>query len=277
MSIPAAPTPAAAAIAAAAAAPAELTPVEAVPAPVEVKPEPGPAPWAKTLETSFADEAERSRVDAYLREHHQPYVTKVEQERAAALAQAEELEGKAWVFDDLNADPAAALKDIASKIYGDDAGERIAERIAELVAGGVDATVATEVAEAEEFKLPAEVEDTVKWAKAEQARRAAEDTAAKEAEAMTEATAALEAWTASTLAANPDIKKNALYAYVASNGGDMDGALAAYRADFPAPAKAPAPTVLAGGGGGPVVHESGRRHSSLASAAGAVFDAARGA
>lgn len=262
-----------AAVAAAAAAPAAEPVVEATPpAPepvVEPAPEPGPAPWAKSLEAAFTDEAERARVDAYLREHQQPYITKLEQERAEAAE-------KAWVYDDLTGeDPAEALSRIAEELY-----PGLGERITELVAAGASPDEAVAQAEGEtdpaapSAELSPEVAEMVEWAKAQRAREAEAEQARTEEAEMAEAVKVLDEWKTPLLAAEPDLKESTLMAYVVSHEGDMDAAYAAYRADFPKPEGAPAPPTIGGrsnGGAEPV-----RAMSSLADAAGSVFDAAAG-
>lgn len=260
-------TIAAAAATAAAPAPAVEPETTAAPAAPET-PAPGPAPWAKSLETRFADETVRAEVDAYLREEHQPYVTKVEQERAEAL-------DKARIYDWLDEEPDEALKAIVSAVYDDEA----AERVAELIGAGVAPEKAAEVAGAEAeaagvqpAELPEDVKATVEWAK----KRQAEESAEAEAKQIEDAGKALKDWHAELVKADPDIKYGALMAYVAAQQGDMDAALAAYRVDFPAPKTVvePPPPKLGGHAHGGI--EPSRRMGSLAQAAGSVFDAARG-
>ncbi len=264
-----APDPQQALIAAAAAVPV-VEPEVTTPPPAPA--EPGPAPWASTLAASFEDEAERSRVDAYLREHHQPYVTKVEAERAAAKAAAEAAEEKAWVYDSLSGDdPATALADIAEQLY-----PGLGERVAELVTAGVAPEAAAEQAAAEEAApaLDPAVAELVEWAKAERERQAAATAEQTQAAALAEATEVLNAWAETTLAANPDIASDDLMAYIVAQQGDMDAALAAYRVSHPAPPAAPAPPTVGGRSAGGIM--PARRASTLAEAAGSVFDAASG-
>lgn len=265
-------TPEEAAAAAATAPPVEP---EAAPASPPVESEaataaPGPAPWTKSLETRFEDEAVRAEVDRYLREEHQPYVTKVEGERAEALE-------KARIYDWIDEEPAEALRAIVAAVWDDDA----AARVGELIDAGFTAEEAAEVAGAEAeaagvqakpAELPADVQETVEWAKAARAREAADAEAAEVAKAGT----ALKEWHAELAKADPDIKYGTLMAYVAAQQGDMDAALAAYRVDFPAPAPVvePPPPKLGGHPHGGI--EPSRRASTLAQAAGNVFDAASG-
>ncbi len=214
----------------------------------------------------------RAQVDAYLREEQQPYITKVEAARAEA-------EGKAWVFDELESDPEAALRKIVSAVWDDEAGDRVVQLIGE----GWNAEAAAEQAGAEAAaggvvaaELPEDVQKTVEWAKNEQARQADEAAKAAKAAALAQATEELNAWADPLLEAEPDIKRTTLMAYVVAHRGEMGPAYAAYREDFPLPAKEkPAPPPLLGGhthGG----IEPSRRYSTLAQAAGSVFDAASG-
>ncbi len=260
------------AVIAAAAASDAPAPVE-TPAPVvEPAPTPGPAPWARSLETRFEDPAVRAQVDAYLREEQQPYITGLEERRAAA-------EGKSWVFDRLSEDPEAALKEIVAAVWDDEAAERVHQLVTEGWTPAEAAAQAGEEAEAAGVvatpaELPAEVKETVEWAKNERARQAADAAAKAEAEALEAAKVELNEWASPLLEKEPDIKRSTLMAYVAASGGDMDGGYRAYRADFPAPAKPEAPAGIGGraSAGGPAP-----RRMTLDEAAGAVFDAARGA
>lgn len=230
--------PDAAAIAAAAGAPPEPvvdTPPAVEPA-VETPPaaEPGPAPWAKDLEERFADEATRAAVDTYLREKQQPYITKLETERAAALE-------RSWLLDSFDEDPVAALADVAKQLYPE-----VAERIVELVKGGATPDAAVDQAEAEQVadeltpaKLTPEQEELLAWAKERREAEAADAKSAEEAVEQAEATDFLNDWLTTQTTATPDIKPNTLRAYVVATKGDLDSALAAYREEFPAPEVAP--------------------------------------
>ncbi len=238
------------------------------------------APWAAKLAERFTDEAVREQVDAYLREEHQPYVTKVEQERAAARAEAEAASEKAWVFDDLNADPNAALKAIAEQVYGEDIATRIAELLDQGAAPAVaEATAVAEEADPEQIALdalPPEVREAVEFAKSQRAAQAAAEQAAVEETELAEATKVYDEWRAGVMAANPDIAEVDIHAYVYAADGDMEQGLANYRAAHPAPA-APVqtpPATLGGAGNGGL--QPTRRMSSLAEAAGAVYDGAAG-
>ncbi len=236
--------------------------------------EPAPAPWQKDIDERFTDPAVRAEVDKYLREKQQPYMTKLEQDAA-------ELRGKAWVFDGLSSDdPTETLTAIVSQVYGDD----FAERIVELLGEGENLEAAAAIAEQEADedaidldKLPAEVREAVEFAKSAKAAEAAASEAAAQQKLLDEATATYDAWRAEILKAQPDVKENALHAYVFAADGDMEQGLANYRADFPAPAPEPkpaAPTSLGGATTG--ISNSRRTSGSLADAFGEVFDGAAG-
>lgn len=246
-----------------------------VEAPAPVVEAPAAAPWSAKLEARFTDPAVRAEVDAYLRAEHQPYVTKIETELADA-------KNKTWVFDGLNSDdPSETLADIVGQVYGED----VADRIIELLNAGETPDDAAAIANAEVetgevadlSKLPPEVRDAVEYAKTAREREAAAEVARTEQESLAQATALYDTWRADVLAKNPDVKENALHAYVFAADGDMDQGLANYRADFPAPAapgKPATPETLGGStlGGIP----ASRATSSLGDAFGEVFDGAAG-
>ena len=245
---------------------------EEAPAATEEAPvaEPGPAPWAKSLETRFEDPAVRAQVDEYMRTEHQPYLTRIEQERKDAL-------DKSWVFDELNDDPAEALKTIAEQIWG----EEKASAIVALVQEGEtleDATAIVEEAEEAEDvldldKLPKAVRDAVEFAEAQKAAQAA----AAEETAKAEAETTYKAWLDTTTKANPDIMEADLHAYAFAAGGDLDAALASYRTAHPkveAPKPPPSPTLTGGHTTGGI--QPTRPHTSLGEAFGAVYDGAAG-
>lgn len=249
---------------------ASESPVEAPLASSEPEPAPGPAPWAKSLETRFEDPDVRAQVDEYMRTEHQPYLTRIEQERKEAL-------DKSWVFDELNDDPAEALKTIAEQIWG----EEKASAIVALVQEGEtleDATAIVEEAEdAEDVldldKLPKAVRDAVEFAEAQKSTQAAE----AEATAKAEGEAAYKSWLDATTAANPDIVEADLHAYAYAAGGDLEAALASYRTAHPKPEPskpAPSPTLTGGHTTGGI--QPTRPHTSLGEAFGAVYDGAAG-
>lgn len=235
------------AAAAAAAAVATPEPVAATePAPVAVTPEPAAAaPWTKDITERFTDEAVRAEVDAYLREKQQPYITKLEQERAEAL-------NKTWVHDQLNERP-ESLSEIAEQLY-----PGLGEQVAALITAGatpeVAAAAAAVDADPEEIpltQLPADVREAVEFARDERARQATAATAQAQAAAETAAAAEYDTWRAATLAAQTDIKETVLHRYVAAanvpEGATSEQlfaqALADYRTDFPAPTVAAPPTI----------------------------------
>lgn len=232
----------AAEIAAAAAAAAVATPEPAAavePAAVVVEPTPAaaPAPWAKEAEARFTDPAARDAFDTYMREVNQPYVTRLEQERAEAA-------NKTWVHDQLNERP-ESLSEIAEQLY-----PGLGEQVAALITAGatpeVAAAAAAVEADPEEIpltQLPADVREAVEFARDERARQATAATAQAQAEAETAAAAEYDTWRAATLAAQTDIKETVLHRYVAAanvpEGATSEQlfaqALADYRTDFPAP------------------------------------------
>lgn len=211
------------------------------------------APWAKDRDELFADTDARAKFDTYMREKQQPYVTKLEQGRA-------DLEERAAWHDDLKADPDAVLRDAVEQVYGAEA----AEKFLALIDAGVAPTDAAAMADAVD----------VPEAKLSAAQQAALDhaTAQHEKAVMDDYYAAV----AAVVTANPHVKDKAFHHYVAAHG-TVDGGLAAYLEDFPAPAaekprEDPAPRTLSGGGSGAPVIQG---HRTLRDAADSVFDALR--
>lgn len=271
--------PAAAEVDAAAPADAPATGAGAPPAQAQETPA---APWAKDLEATFEDPAVRAQVDAYLREKQQPYITKLEQEKA-------ELEGKAWVFDGLQEDPAATLREVAEQVYD----VATADRIVELLEQGksVEAAEAQAVAEASTpeaaaakaadqvdlDKLPPEVREAVEFARAEKARREAEATEKTNQDAIAEGMKVYDEWRAAELAKpeHAHVVEAALHAFVHAADGDMAQGLANYLAVFPAPegVKAEPPVTLGGSSNGGI-RPTRPSSSSVADVFGEIFDKA---
>lgn len=266
----------------------------AVPAPAATPP--AAAPWAADIAAALAAPDPAAALDEFMRTKQQPYITKLEAERTAAL-------DKAWVFDSFNEDPITALQEVASQVWGDDVGARMAELVAagvpvegaqaQAVAEGAaaeGATVAearaagTAAGEVDLSKLPADVREAVEFAKSEKAARATAEAEKAAADAQAAAEAEYMEWYGKTVAENADLKgddpaakarANALHAYVAA-ADDMEGGLAAFRADFPAPAAPEAPVTLGGGattGGIQAARPSG---GSFADVMGGVWDAMAG-
>jgi hypothetical protein len=254
------------------------------PAPTVTEPAPTVAthPWDADLAAAFTNEDERARFGAFMTEKYAPYVTRVEAERADAL-------NKAWVFDLLNDDPAAAMREIAPQVWPDMADDIIAlvtatadEVEGEAAAAGAtpEEAAAAGAAAADTIdlsKLPKEVREAVEFANEQRAAAAAKVVADEEAAATATAAEAYKTWADATLEANPDILAYDLHASVYAAEGDMEAGLAAYRAAHPAPepAKTPPPTTIGGGttGGVAASRPSG---GSLADRMGEVWDAMAG-
>lgn len=248
-------------------APAEApaAPAAEVIAPVAVPP--AAAPWAADIAAALAAEDPAAALDTFMRTKQQPYTTKLEERAKAA-------EDKSWLFDQMNDDPVAGLQELVEQVWGPE----VATQMLELIEAGATPAEAEAVVEAEGAvdlsKLSPEVREAVEFARSEKTARAAAETAATEAEAQAAIETEYMAWHKSTLDANPDIKANTLHAYVAS-ADDMAAGLAAYRADFPAPAAAPPPPTIGGAttGGVPASRPSG---GSLADTMAGVWDAMAG-
>ncbi len=205
---------------------APAAPVEApAPAPAPVEAPEAPAaeapktyPWDKQVAESFTDSTVAEQVATFMKDNYQPYITKLEQERA-------DLAERAQWFDDLNESPDDTLRDALVQLYGEDTAERVMavltpEEIADEAAriAAPPAPAADETADQQwlrEFREEQEL-----------------------AQATAEYTAAFEA----IKEAHPDIVDSAFHRYVATTAaGDIAKALDQYRADFPAPAGEPAP------------------------------------
>lgn len=236
-----------AALQAAAVAAAEPTPVVEPAAPAVV--EPATYKWTKDITERFTDEAVRAQVNSYLLDVQQPYITKLEMERADAAA-------KTWVHDQLNERP-ESLSEIAEQLY-----PGLGEQVAALITSGATPEVAVAAAaveaDPEEIgldQLPKDVREAVEFARTSREREATEAAAKTQADAEAAAAVELKAWQDTLVAEQPDVKPTVLLRYVAS-ANVPDGAtseqlyaqaLADYRVDFPAPAGAAAPATLPGG------------------------------
>lgn len=83
------------------------------------EPEAAPAgPWSKDLESTFADEAIRGQVDAFLRSTVQPHVTRLE-------TQTKDLQNAGALLHDLQENPAETYLAITSELWGKDAAEQV--------------------------------------------------------------------------------------------------------------------------------------------------------
>jgi dTMP kinase len=125
-------------------------------------------------------------------------------------------------------------------------------------------------------KLPEDVREAVEFAKSEKAARATAEAEKAAADAQAAAEAEYMEWYGKTVEANADLKgdkarANALHAYVAA-ADDMEGGLAAFRADFPAPAAAEAPVTLGGGGATGGIEPSRPSGGSFSDLMGDVWD-----
>src|SRR5690349_8595531 len=138
--------------------------VPAAPAP-PATPAPTPdAPWAADLASVFQDEAERARVDQFMREKYQPYVTQLEQKHAPARQ----------LYDALQSENSLeTYLGLAEQLYGEEAANYLAEKIIEKY--GEEAAAPAEPApaagDAIPFeKLPPEVQERMRKLEADEAR-----------------------------------------------------------------------------------------------------------
>lgn len=229
--------------------PAATTDETAAASTTEAPAAPGPAPWSKELEEFFPDADVRAKVDTYIREKRQPYVTKLEQERADLAERA------AW-HDDLAEDPDSVLHDAITQKYGEDAGAKFLEMI------DAGATPAEAVAETKQDALDPEDRAALEFAKTSRQQQELDKYLAEVAEVK---------------AAHPHVRDRAFHLYVKEHGTIAD-ATAAYLEDYPAPvtdepAADPAPPTLTGGGGSTPV---AAQYASIDELGAALFAAAGG-
>lgn len=132
--------------------PAEPTPVvPATPAAPELT-----GPWANDLKEAFGDDPELlTKVNGFMADKYQPYVTKIEQDSAPARA----------LFKDLSENFDGTMAALLSEVYGDDRPD-LADRFTELLAAGATpAEAGAQVAAEGQVKspeaLPAEVQEIV--------------------------------------------------------------------------------------------------------------------
>jgi hypothetical protein len=231
----------------------------AAPAATEVTPvveAPPATPWRKELDEFFADQPEdvRTKVDSYIATKRQPYVTKLEQDRA-------ELAEKAAWFEDLQEDPDSVLRDAIEQTYSPEA----ATKFLALIAEGVTPAEAAEEVAAPHAALAPEDRAALDRAKARDEEEALASYL-KEVDTLVEA--------------NPHVVADSFHFYV-EKAGDIEGALALWNKHFPPPAAGvvedPAiptpPATLTGGGGGTPVAKAALTLDELGSA---LFDSARG-
>lgn len=82
-----------------------------------------PGPWAKDLAEFFSDDEVRGNVDTFLREKVQPYVTKLEGERAPEQA--------VLLYNDLNEDPASTFMVLTEDLFGPEVAQSVVKTLAE--------------------------------------------------------------------------------------------------------------------------------------------------
>lgn len=90
-----------------------------------------PAPWQSDLQQRFPDEDVRGRVDEYVRETVQPYITRLEQDSAE-----DRYAKKLW--DDFTQDPAGTYLAVTREMFGDDAAQEAEQLLDTLGNEGED-------------------------------------------------------------------------------------------------------------------------------------------
>jgi len=247
----------------AAPAPAETPVAEAAAEVAEESTTGGAAPWDDAVGSRFTDPEQAKAVSEFMRENYQPYVTKIEQERA-------ELRDRAMLFDQFEEDADSTMREVAAELYGDEVADKVAEILA---AQGVDPDAPA--ADAPAADAPAAKADAVSSLSKEDQEALAW---AKEQRTATTQQAQMDEYLADAaphIAANPDIPAATFHRYVATTGGDFEVAVAAYRAEHPAAPAAPGDPAPATLGSAPASGPTTRKIGSLADAASSVFEAAR--
>lgn len=79
-------------------------------------------PWAKDLERAFQDPQVRAQVHQFMAESYQPYVTRLESEKAELAQQAE-------VLDALREDPVGALVELSTVLGGEELAELVQQHL----------------------------------------------------------------------------------------------------------------------------------------------------
>jgi len=189
-------------------------------------------PWAQDINETFTDPVVATAVSAFMQAKYQPYVTKVEMERAAFAEKAE-------LYDQFEEDTSGTFLAIAEEIYGEEGRDAI---ISALTAqdNAPEGTVAPELSSLMET-------DEMKYIK----QMVERDQAAQ-------AQAQYDALVDATVAANPGVEKDLLHPFVYAANGDMDAAIEKYntwvdsaktRFSTPAPTGEPAPPTITKQGG----------------------------
>lgn len=211
-------------------------------------------PWRKEVDEYFSDvdSGVRDKIDVYIREKRQPYVTKLEGDRA-------ELADKAAWFDDLEADPDSVLSDAINQKYSPELAEKF---LALIDAGAPPDQAAKGAAEDGAAILSPDDRAILDRAKARDDKEAL-DVYLAEVSALVKD--------------NPHVVPDSFHFYV-EKAGDLESALALYNKHFPPPVvpdldpPLPPATLSGGGGGTPVAKEA----LTLEELGKAMFDAASG-
>lgn len=217
--------------------PAAVTPpvVEPTPTPPATPATP-PAPWAADLATAFTDEAERARVDSFMREKYQPYVTGLETKHAPAAKLYADLQGE---------DSLESYLSLAEQLYGEETANLLAEAIVAKYSDDptppADPATTPPVDDVIPFdKLPPEVQADHRERQAEKEQKHYWSEMERVKAAFVEPPAA--DGTAGASKVNQDL----FHPFVVGAAGDFDSALEAYKVwhaqAYPA---APAPVVPA--------------------------------
>ena len=161
----------------------------------------GGGPWMKELEARFSDPAQRTEFDGFLREHVQPYVTRLEQSQNPDASQ---------LYEDLTSNPGATYLELTEELFGEDAAQAVIDALqgdGQIEESDDDYEESDEFSEApQDPRVEAMLND---W---ESTRLS--DAYDSEMERIT--------------SANPDVEPDLFHPFVAGADGDFDVALEGY-------------------------------------------------
>lgn len=184
----------------------QAQPIEGQDPPAPVAPQLSDSPWKTKLEAAFTDPAEAARVDQFMREGYQPYVTKLEQDN-------KDLGDKAFVYDALETDAEGSFKQMAEELFGEDVAAAVATALEGTEAAVNEETTIEEAVTA----LPKEAQEALEWV----AQKRQED-------ATSQATREYLEDLEGVIAKNPEIDKDLFHPFVVTAEGDFDKAVASY-------------------------------------------------
>lgn len=176
---------------------------------------PAPAvsgPWANAVTQTFADPAVQAQVDQFMRTHYQPYVTRLENERAAAQ-QAQQF------YDAFQEDAGAAFLSLAEEMFGEEAVDGIVAALGDGESTELNEALET-AQETPVAQLSPEQQQLLDWA-------AQQKVAQENAERQAQYEADKKAWLAGD-EARKEIDPALFDPFLAAHDGDFEKAAAHY-------------------------------------------------